>query len=97
MSPRVAIQDGIWMIESMNGKAIQSSGTITFAKNTFTAKLCNNMSGQYGTHMGALILRKVVSTRMYCDTDIMQVENAWNFSRAQFMVGSKNLTVTTKK
>jgi heat shock protein HslJ len=97
MSPRVALQDGSWMIESMNGKAIKSSGTLTFAKNTFTAKLCNNVSGQYGTLAGALILRKVIATRMYCDTDIMQVENAWNFSRAQFMVGSTSLTVTTRK
>ena len=97
MSPRVALQDGSWIIESMNGKSIKSSGSLTFAKNTFTAKLCNTLNGQYGTHAGALILRKVIATRMYCDSDIMQVENAWNFSRAQFMVGATNLTVTTKK
>lgn len=97
MTPRAAIQDGTWLIESLNGTAIQSSGSITFSKNTFTAKLCNTINGQYGTFAGSLILRRVISTRMYCDSDIMKVENLWNFSRANFMVGSTHLTVTTKK
>lgn len=97
MTPRVALQDGTWLIESLNGKAIQSSGFITFAKNTFTAKLCNAINGEYGTLAGTLILRKVMSTRMYCDSDIMKVEDAWGFTRAKFMVGSTQLTITTKK
>lgn len=97
MTPRRALQDGTWIIESLNGKPIQSSGSITFGKNTFTAKLCNTINGQYGTLAGSLILRKVMSTRMYCDSDIMKVEDVWNFARAKFMVGSSQLTVTTKK
>lgn len=97
MTPRAALQDGTWLIDSFNGKTIQSSGSIVFGKNTFSAKLCNNINGQYGTLGGALILRKVMSTRMYCDSDIMKVEDAWSFARAKFMVGSTQLTVTTKK
>jgi heat shock protein HslJ len=97
MTPRAALQNGTWLIESFNGKLIQSSGSITFGKNTFSAKLCNTVNGQYGTLAGTLILRKVMSTRMYCDSDIMKVEDVWNFARAQFMVGSTQLTVTTKK
>jgi heat shock protein HslJ len=97
MTPRAALQDGIWIIESLNGKAIQSSGSITFGKNTFSAKLCNTINGQYGTLAGTLMLRKVMSTRMYCDSDIMKVEDAWSFSRAKFMVWSTQLTVTTKQ
>ncbi len=97
MTPRAAIQDGTWLIDTFNGKSIQSAGSITFSKNKFSAKLCNTMSGEYGTFAGSLILRRVISTRMYCDSDIMKVENTWNFARAKFMVGSTNLTVTTKK
>lgn len=97
MSPRVALQSWTWLIESMNGTPIKSPGSLIFSRNTFTAKLCNTVSGQYGTLASSLILRKVISTRMYCDSDIMKVEDAWNFARAQFMVGSTYLTVTTRK
>lgn len=97
MIPRTALQDGNWLIESLNGKTITASGTLKFSKNIFSAKLCNNISGQYGTLAGTLIFRKVISTRMYCDSDIMQVEDALRFARAQFSVGSTILTITTRK
>jgi hypothetical protein len=34
---------------------------------------------------------------MYCEGDIMMVENALNFARARFIVETNNLTITTKK
>ncbi len=97
ITPRAALQNGSWIIDTFNGKTVTSSGTLKFSKNTFSAKLCNNIGGQYGTIAGILVFRKTVSTLMYCDSDIMQVEDALKFSRAQFMVGSTNLTITTKK
>ena len=48
MSPREALKDGTWMIQSLNGKNIMSSGTLSFYKNTFSAKLCNTINGRYG-------------------------------------------------
>jgi len=44
-----------------------------------------------------LVFRNAFSTMMYCDSDIMGVENAMSFTRAKFMVGSDTLTITTKK
>ena len=97
MSAREALKNGTWIIESLNGKTIKTSATLTFNKNTFNAKVCNTMSGQYGVTSNVLIFRKVISTMMYCDGDIMLVENALQLTRAKFMVGSTNLTITTKK
>lgn len=97
MSPREALKNGTWVIESLNGKAIKTAATLKFNKNTFNAKVCNVMNGQYGVTSNVLIFRKVVSTMMYCDGDIMLVENALNLTRAKFMVGASNLTITTKK
>ncbi len=97
MTPRAALQDGTWLIDTFNNKTITASGSLKFSKNAFYAKLCNNMNGQYGTLAGALIFRKVATTLMYCDSDIMQVEDALRFSRAQFSVGNTTLTITTKK
>lgn len=97
MTTRQVLQDATWKIVSLNGKAIQSkNGTINFYKNTFSAKICNNINGQYGTFAGALIFRKVISTMMYCDGDIMMVENAMNFARAKFRIDLDNLIITTK-
>ncbi len=97
MTPRAALQDGTWLIDTFNNKAITASGSLKFSKNTFSAKLCNTLNGQYGTLAGALIFRKVTSTLMYCDSDIMQVEDALRFARAKFSVGSTILTITTRK
>lgn len=97
MSPREALKDGTWMIQSLNGKNIMSSGTLSFSKNTFSAKLCNTINGRYGVVLWNLVFRNAFSTMMYCDSDIMGVENAMSFTRAKFMVGSDTLTITTKK
>lgn len=98
MTQRQALQNGTWKIQSLNGKSIVTRNwTINFSKNTFSAKICNNINGQYGTFAGALIFRKVISTMMYCEGDIMMVENALNFARARFIVETNNLTITTKK
>ena len=96
-SPREALKSGTWNIDSLNGKKITASGTITFDKKTFSAKLCNMMSGQYGTISNVLIFRKTIATRMYCDGDIMAVEDAMNFTRAQFLVGESTLVIKTRK
>ena len=96
-SPREALKSGTWNIDSFNGKKITTSGTITFDKKTFSAKLCNMMNGQYGTISNVLIFRKAISTRMYCDSDIMAVEDAMNFTRAQFLVGESTLVIKTRK
>lgn len=97
MSPREALKNGTWMIQSLNGKNIMSSGTLSFSKNTFSAKLCNIINGRYGVTLWNLVFRNAFSTMMYCDSDIMEVENAMSFTRAKFMVGSDTLTITTKK
>jgi heat shock protein HslJ len=98
MTPRAALQKGTWTIVSLNGKAIASSGTLQFTKHSFSAKLCNTLSGKYTTFLGERIfLRSGMSTMMYCESDIMKVENAMNFRRAIFMVGDYDLTFTTLK
>lgn len=97
MSPREALKSGTWTIESLNGKNITTSGSINFSKNTFSAKLCNTINGRYGIVLSTLVFRNAFSTMMYCDGDIMSVENAMNFTRAKFMVGSDILTITTRK
>ena len=97
MSPRAALQSGTWNLVSLNGKAIDSSATIKFEKNRFHAKICNIMNGNYGVLGSTLIFRNTMSTMMYCEGDIMKVENALSFTRAKFMVGSDTLTITTKK
>ncbi len=99
MSPRVALQNGIWWVSTLNGKPISASGSLTFSRNTFSAKLCNTLSGQYGTLRGdILIARRVISTKMYCESDIMTVENAMShLTLSRFMVGDTTLTITTRK
>lgn len=97
MSPREALKNGTWVLDTFNGKTLKSSATLTFNKNTFNAKVCNTLSGQYGVTSNILVFRKVISTMMYCEGDIMSVEYALNFTRSKFIVGSNQLTITTKK
>lgn len=98
MSPRAALQSGTWHLESLNGKSLSgSTATLDFEKNRFHAKICNSMNGGYGVFRDRIIFRRVVSTMMYCEWDIMKVENAMAFAHARFMVGSDTLTITTRK
>jgi heat shock protein HslJ len=98
MTPRAALQSGTWHLESLNGKSLSGSmATLDFEKNRFHAKICNTMNGGYGVFRDRLMFRRVISTMMYCEGDIMNVENAMNFTWAKFMVGSDTLTITTKK
>ncbi len=76
MSPQRALRDGTWTLESFDGKAITEIGTITFSNNRFHAKLCNTINGRYVAMSNRLILRNAFSTKMYCDSPIMSVENA---------------------
>jgi heat shock protein HslJ len=98
MSPRAALQKGTWTIVSLNGKAITASGTLQFTKHAFTANLCNTVAGKYSTFLGErLFLRNTISTKMYCEGDIMKVEDAMSFRQGIFIVGDYDLTITTKK
>jgi heat shock protein HslJ len=98
MSPQQALKAGTWFIKSFNGKDITSSGSITFAKNnTFSAQVCNSMRGHFGATQNRIFVRNVVSTMMYCGTDIMPVENAMSFTRARYYVGSNELKFITNK
>lgn len=60
-----------WSIVSFNGTKITSTGTLSFSNRTFSAKLCNSLSGKYSVLDKTFILRNVVSTRMYCEGDSM--------------------------
>ncbi len=98
MSPKQALMAGTWYIKSFNGKAITSSGNINFGKkNTFGARLCNSIGGNFGATKDRLFVRNMVSTMMYCDTDIMPVENAMSFTRARYYVGANELKFITNK
>ncbi len=99
MSVLGALQSGTWVVSMLNNNAITSSGTLTFSKNTFSAKLCNNISAHYGVlRWDILIVRSMISTRMYCESDMMQVEDALDhITLSRFMVGSDTLTITTRK
>lgn len=97
MTPQAALRDGTWTLETFNGKSILHTGTITFQNNRFIAKLCNTINGRYVAMSSRLILRNAFSTKMYCDTDIMPVESALTgMIWGTYMVGSNNLTITTK-
>lgn len=99
MSVLGALQSGTWVVSTLNNRAITSSGTLTFGKNTFSAKLCNTINARYGVlRWEILIVRGMMSTRMYCDSDIMQVEDAMNhLTLSRLMVWSDTLTITTRR
>ena len=95
---RAQAQSGSWTLVSLNGTAI-SGGTLTFQKgNILNAKICNNINGRYIVTKNTFILRWSMSTMMYCEGDIMKVENAFNsISRAQMSIVGDMLTLTTQK
>lgn len=94
---RKELRSGIWNIVSLNGSGITSSGALSFnTSNKFSAKLCNMMSGRYSAFNNRLIFRNTVATDMYCNSDIMLVENAMMFRQAWYKVTSENLTIVTK-
>lgn len=96
MTPRQALQAHDWSLVSLNNKNITQSGTLSFTRNTFQAKLCNTMNGKYVALMDHLFTRQVMSTMMYCEGDIMTVENLLSERGLSFMVGSDTLTITTR-
>ena len=97
MTPRQALQAHDWSLASLNNKNITQSGTLSFTRNTFHAKLCNSMSGKYVALKDRLYTRQVMSTMMYCEGDIMMVESLMSERGLSFMVGSDTLTITTRK
>lgn len=94
-SPREALKAHTWNLVSLNGKAITQSGTLTFQRNTFHAKLCNIMNGKYIALKDRIYSRDVISTMMYCDGDIMTVENLLGQRGLTYMVGDTELTIMT--
>lgn len=65
-SPREALK-ATWNLESLDGKALTQSGTITFSRNIIQAKLCNSMRGRYTALGENIYTRGFMSTRMYCE------------------------------
>lgn len=97
-SPQSALKSGTWTLESFNGKTLTQTGTISFKNGRFSAKLCNMMNGGYTATQSVLIFRRTISTKMYCEGDIMQVENVLaSMTRGTYMVGESSLTITTKR
>lgn len=70
------LQGTQWTIVSIDGSAITSSGTLAFMGTGIQMNLCNHISGNYFVISHTLIVRQLLSTRMYCMTDAMQVEDA---------------------
>lgn len=97
MTPRQALRAHDWSLVSLNNKNITQSGTLSFTRNTFQAKLCNTMNGKYVALMDHLFTRQIMSTMMYCEGNIMTVENLMSERGLSFMVGSDTLTITTRK
>lgn len=97
MTPRQALQSYDWSLVSLNDKNITQSGTLSFTRHTFHAKLCNTLNGKYVALMDRLFTRQVMSTMMYCEGDIMTVESLMSERGLSFMVGSDTLTITTRK
>lgn len=102
MSPRVALQSGVWHISTIDGKASTSLATFSFQKKRFTLKMCSTFSWDYGAPRDRLILRRVTTpptdprVRIGCDTDTSTLQNTMPLSWLRYMVGSDTLTITTK-
>jgi len=86
---------GEWSLVSLNGKSISQSGTVQFKQNTFHAKICNSMNGKYVALKDKIITRNIMSTKMYCEGDIMKVENMMSQRGLTYMFGDTELTITT--
>ena len=97
-SPQKALRSGTWVLDTFNGKTVTQTGTITFERGKFHAKLCNVMNGRFWTTQSVMVFKNTMSTMMYCEGDIMNVENALGgMTRGSYMVGDTNLTITTRK
>lgn len=96
-SVRERIKSDAWVIESFNGKDTSVAATIRFDGKNYQAKMCNSQSGTYRIIGNTLVFRAGISTLMYCEWEIMDIENAMAVSRAKIKVTSNTLTITTKK
>lgn len=95
MSPRAALQDGEWESVSLNGVSI-TGATLRFHERRFSAKVCNTLQGSYGVFRDRLVMRNVISTRMYCE-GLMELEYTLSTGRSVFSVGSDTLTIETAR
>lgn len=93
MSPRSALQVGEWESVSLNGISI-TGATLRFYERRFSAKVCNTLQGSYGVFRDRLVMRNVISTRMYCE-GLMDLEYTLSTGRSVFSVGSDTLTIET--
>ncbi len=97
VTSRELLQSGTWVLKTFNGKAISWTWTLTFEKNSFNAKLCNTLNGQYGVLKNTIFLRKVMATRMYCEGEFMPIESILSISaRLTFTISENTLTLLTK-
>ncbi len=77
VTPRQNLQTGSWKPVSIDGKTVSGGELVFSKKGTYTAHLCNTLSGKYGIGGKRLNLRHGISTMMYCEEgNLMAVESA---------------------
>ncbi|MFV0388910.1 MAG: META domain-containing protein [Pyrinomonadaceae bacterium] len=68
----------VWMLDQLNGKALIDSGptlVLDGKNNSFSAKVCNTINGDYSTFSGNRIRFSTnVTTRMACVDSLMKLE-----------------------
>lgn len=92
-----ALSNTQWEAVSLNGTAVSAGGTLNFKTNTLGGKLCNTYGGSFTAKDGKLN-GVIMSTKMYCDSDLMKVEDALDFQNVAFAISNngETLTLTTK-
>ena len=85
-----------WSIANLNGNVITSPGTLSFTRNMITGKLCNQFSWAYTADWANISAPSITSTKMYCMTDAMSVENVLQFDNASYVLSENTLTINTR-
>lgn len=85
-----------WSIAMLNGTVITSPGTLSFTRNRIYVNLCNTFSGSYTADWANLSVSQLISTKMYCMTDAMDVENALHLENATYVLSENTLTIHTR-
>jgi heat shock protein HslJ len=85
-----------WNIVSLDGNLINSPGYITFSRGAVSGKLCNNFSGNYTIDWDTFSAPSIITTEMYCSTDIMPVENVFQLHGATYSLSGDYLTIRTR-
>lgn len=82
-----------WEAVSLNGTAVTAGGTLNFQNVTLSGRLCNSYGGRF-TAEGGKLSGIIMSTRMYCDNDLMKVETAMDFNNSSYSVSTDGRTLT---